>query len=252
MKLAAIYNVWDSEELLVPSMRRMADEVDLFIIVYQVVSNYGEEYSPLDTIVSAGLMEFNNIRLARYTPKPGQNPGQSERDKRNLGIFLAKEHNCTHFLHLDCDEFYKDFRNAKRQYISSGNDGSVCMLHTYFKKPTLRLEGIDNYYVPFIHKLHKKTQAGVGNYPFYVDPTRKINTHDVALIQEPMHHMSWVRKDIKRKVRNSTARYNIERSQLLKDYMDPNTGPGTILKDYQGQKLIEVEDIFNLGPLFGC
>ena len=47
MKLAAIYNVWDGVELLRGSMESVKDGVDLFIIVYQNVSNIGEVFHPL-------------------------------------------------------------------------------------------------------------------------------------------------------------------------------------------------------------
>lgn len=253
MKLAAIYNVWDGEELLDKSMECLEGEVDLFIIVWQDVSNWGNEHNPMDNL---NLYGRNDVVLAKHNPPAkattwGQ-AAQHEKAKRNLGLQLALEHECTHFLHMDCDEFYEDFREAKREYIHSGADGSVARMYTYFKRPTWRLADFDNYYVPFIHRLHKNTQAGGSKYPYYCDPTRTINTHDVALLQEPMHHMSWVRKNIKRKASNSTARGNIFKSQLLQDYENPSTGPGTRLVDYQGQQLIEVSDQFGLCPLFGC
>jgi len=55
-----------------------------------------------------------------------------------------------------------------------------------------------------------------------------------------------VRKDIERKARNSTAANTILNSDLLKDYHDPKTGPGTRLKDYQNQQLIKVHDMFGI------
>lgn len=247
IKLAAIYNVWDGAELLEASMATVSDHVDLIIVVWQSVSNYGEEYNPM---VEVNLAKYDKVLMVKYTPNLSIDPAFNERHKRNLGIDIARQHHCTHFLHMDCDEFYNDFEEAKREYIRSGMDGSVVPIYTYFKSPQYRLKNFDNYYVPFIHKLHPRTTAGAGAYPFYVDPTRKINAGGVRLLREPMHHMSWVRKDIDRKVRNSTARKNIERSDLLKDYRDPDTGPGTILKDYQNQELIEVPDHFGLCSVF--
>lgn len=251
MKLAAIYNVWDGVELLEKSMECLRGEVDLFIIVWQDVSNWGNPYNPMDEISLAGR---SDVVLVKFSPSirafEWKQAAKLEKSKRNLGLQLAHEHGCTHFLHMDCDEFYADFATAKAEYISSGAEGSVARMYTYFKRPTWRLADFDNYYVPFIHKLKKNTQAGQGRYPYYCDPTRCINTHDVVLIQEPMHHMSWVRKDINRKADNSTAKHNIGRSDLLRDYQDPNTGPGTKLVDYQDQELIEVCDLFGLTPLF--
>ena len=242
MKLAAIYNVWDGVELLYGSMKFLKDEVDVFILVWQDKSNFGEAYNPMDDFK---IPDFGcEVILVKY--EPVQNGGTTnEILKRNLGLQYAKDEGCTHFLHMDCDEYYQDFGALKQQFLASGAKGSVCKILTYFKKPTLRLEALDNYFVPFIHELQPETIAGVRQYPFYVDPTRRINTNDVICMDAPMHHYSWVRKDIERKVRNSSAKVNIERSQLLQDYYSDETKAGYFLKDY-GQKLVEVDDLFGI------
>lgn len=43
-------------------------------------------------------------------------------------------------------------------------------------------------------------------------------THGVEWSEIVMHHYSWIRPDVKKKVRNSTARQNIEKSTILTDY----------------------------------
>lgn len=249
MKIAAIYNVWDGVELLYGSMKCLKNEVDIFILVWQDVSNFGERYNPMDDFK---IPDFGcEVILVKYEPT-GQFGTGNEILKRNLGLQYAKQEGCTHFLHMDCDEYYEDFAAAKQEFIQSGAKGSVCKMYTYFKNPTLRLEAADNYYVPFIHKLEKSTFAGAKNYPYYVDPTRKIqqlyvpmDESNVVLMDKPMHHYSWVRKDIERKARNSSAKANIERSQLLQDYYADETKAGYFLKDYK-QKLVEVDDLFEI------
>lgn len=241
-KLCAIYNVFDSVELLKGSMECLKNDVDLFIIVWQNTSNYGEKYNPL---LDFDFTKYPNTICHFYTPIKERGGTWNETQKRNIGLEIAKEENCTHFLHLDCDEYYENFAEAKHKFIDSGANGSVCKILTYFKKPTLRLENEDNYYVPFIHELNEKTNAGNYDYPYYVDPTRKINESNVILLDVYMHHFSWIRKDIERKVRNSSAKHNIERSQLLIDYNSKETKAGTFLVDYN-QKLIEVENLFNI------
>lgn len=250
MKLAAIYNVWDGVELLKGSMDCLHGHVDLFIIVYQDVSNFGEQYDPLPEMI---LPESDNIILVKYTPQQFTIGAKNETEKRNTGIEIAKKEQCTHFILMDCDEYYTDFGAAKQQYIAIGLPGSVCRIMTYFKKPTLRLQNPDNYYVPFIHRLTQHTWTGCSNYPYYVDPTRRIKCagwemqlYEVIEINSYMHHFSWVRKDIGRKVRNSSARKNIERSQLMQDYNSPELGAGFFLKDYR-QPLVEVDDVFGIG-----
>jgi len=240
MKLAAIYNVWDGVELLRGSMECLRGEVDLIVIVWQDVSNFGEEYSPEEELLRSAECGLR-IEMQKYTP--GKIGGAiNEICKRNIGLDIAKRNGCTHFLHLDCDEYYKDFAGAKQQYLNSGAGGSVCKIYTYFKHMHLRCETEDGYFVPFIHALRPDTIAGVKQYPYYVDPTRRINETNVALLDTHMHHFSWVRNDIERKVRNSTAKNGIARGTLLQDYYNPEVKEGFYLRDWQ-QKLIEVEGL---------
>lgn len=238
MKLAAIYNVWDGSELLEGSINCLKNHVDLFIIIWQDVSNFGEYFNPLPDIPIE-----DKIILRKYIPK-SVHGSRNEISKRQLGLDIAKQNGCTHFIHLDCDEYYEDFGKSKQAYIESGHKGSVCKMFTYFKEPTLRLENPDNYFVPFIHELRPDTLAGNKKYPFYCDPTRRINENDVIGLPFLMHHYSWIRKDAERKARNSSARNNILKSNLLKDY-NGDISEGYFLKDYN-QKLIRSENIFNI------
>ena len=241
MKLAAIYNTWDGVELLRGSMLCLKDHVDLFIIVWQDISNFGEAYSPVPDMDLSG---FSNVILQRYDPKVGAG-FFNEKAKRNLGLDIARREGCTHFLHIDCDEYYEDFGKAKELYIQSGKRGSVCKLYTYFRLPTLRFDTPDGYFVPFIHELRPETQAGLRHYPFYVDPTRRINETEVIELPVFMHHFSWVRKDIERKCRNSSAKENIERGTMLQDYYSKDLGEGYYVRDYD-KKLTVVPNSFGI------
>lgn len=249
MKLAAIYNVWDGAELLGGSMKTLSNHVDLFIIIWQDVSNYNEYYNPMHFIDRVLRMGLGNVILHKYNPVIPGSGLSNERNKRNIGIEIAKSHACTHFLNIDVDEYYEDFGKAKGAYIASGHRGSVCQLYTYFKCPTLRFETPDEYYVPFIHELTQDTMVGYSltRYPFYVDPTRRVNETDVVLLPEIfMHHYSWVRLTIERKVENSSAKANFQRTTLLQDYFSKDIKEGSIVKDYHGKKLVKVENTFNI------
>lgn len=244
MKLCAIYNVWDGVELLKYSINSIKNDVDLIIIVYQTKSNFGEEYNPLEEIRKALPGDHPITLIQNYTPEY-IGGAVNEIKKRNLGLKLAYNEGCTHFLHLDCDEIYEDFNKAKNLYVESGAEGSVCKLFTYFKLPTLRFETEDGYFVPFIHQLKEDTRAGEMRYPFYCDPTRMINCENVVELPVHMQHFSWVRKDIERKFRNSSAKVNLEKGTMLQHYYNPECGPGYYVRDYE-KKLIEVENKFGI------
>ena len=64
MKLAAIYNVFDAEELLPYSIKSIRDVVDKVIVVYQKTSNMGEKHPNEnfeDFILSLDADEFSSL-----------------------------------------------------------------------------------------------------------------------------------------------------------------------------------------------
>jgi hypothetical protein len=249
MKLAAIYNVWDGEELLKGSIEQIYNSVDLIIIVWQDVSNFGEKYNPLKRIIEDQVNSLDKVIFSKYVPEL-RNGFRNETNKRQQGLKIAKENNCTHFLHLDCDEYYEsnEFEKAKNYFLNSGHKGSACKMWTYFKSPLFRLETPENYHVPFIHKLEPHTKTGYKTYPFYCDPTRRINQPDVIELDLMMHHFSWVRENIERKVNNSSAKSNLSKGTLLKDYHSTtlwNSPEGYYLKDFD-KRIKLVENKFNV------
>jgi len=153
--------------------------------------------------------------LEHYEPDLASSRHTNEIRKRQLGIDIARDLGCTHFLHLDCDEYYNpdEFRRGKTVLQGAQADGSVCRLWSYFRYPHLRVDKPEGYWVPFIHKLKVDTVCGCNRrYPFYVDPTRNVmpvrNVHEFSMNTLMMHHLSWVRRDIRLKFRNSTANLN--------------------------------------------
>jgi hypothetical protein len=241
MKLAAIYNVWDGVELLHGSMLSVARGVDLFIIVYQDVSNFGEKYDPMPDMDLSGF----NVKLVKYTPRT-QGGHTNEIKKRNLGIQIAKQEGCTHFLHMDVDEYYQDFVDAKLTFIDRGASGSVCGIRSYFKSPELMFNTYESYYVPFIHNLSPGVQSGARKYPFRVDPTRKV-TKQKRVVELPhvMHHFSWVRKDIQRKIRNSSARNNMRMQAIMNAYNSPEVGDRYYVEPFE-RFLVKTDNHFNI------
>lgn len=248
MKLAAIYNLWDGQELLPGSIACIKDHVDLIVVVYQNISNYGEKQEPYLYIPGC-----DNVEFLKYDPTIEWGGNLNERAKRNFGIEFARMNHCSHFLHMDCDEFYEDFGEIKKAYINTDLAGSVLRLKTYFKKPTFMLDPIEDYYVPFIHRLKEDTKAGSSTYKFYVDPTRAINETEVIELPFFMHHFSWVRHDIMKKARNSSANVNnrlVKNEQIFADYNSPDLGEGYMVKNWN-RKIKVVPDIFGLNGIFG-
>ncbi len=248
MRLASIYNLFDGEELLQASINTIYKHVDLIVIVYQTISNKGEKchYSEADFWIKD---PDEKVMWVKYDTTVEWGAPMNERAKRNLGIDVARNKGCTHFLHMDVDEFYKNFDLAKQLYIESGYKGSVCRLLTYFKKPTFQFDIPEDYYVPFIHELNEDTKSGSSSYPFWVDPTRTVNQPNVIELPMYMHHYSWCRKDIMRKARNSSAPMDLTKGSILEDYNSPDLGEGYYLRNWN-RRIKIVPDIFDLSKLF--
>ena len=241
MKLAAIYNVFDGEELLEGSINQIREHVDIVICVSQTVSNYGEHYQggfdECDRLTKNRLVDYHIIKNKRND----HSPQCHEKIKRNKGLDKAKNLGCTHFIMMDCDEYYvsKDFKLMKEYDIDC-----VHPIYTYFKDPTLRLQPIEEYFVPGICTLKENTQVGNFAQKYLCDPTRKPN-HKLSLSGVFMHHYSYVRKNINRKINNSSAKSNIiAKNNVLRNDLKL-AKPGYYSNFYE-RNIILVENIFSI------
>lgn len=250
MKLAAIYNVWDDWELLKASTENMEPLVDGIIVIASEKSNYGEVSPVPDEWRARVIIHEPVFAQAMY----------SETDKRNFGLHIARRAGYTHFIMMDADEFYDpiEFRKAKDYLNSKPNlNGLVCKSQVYVKEPTLTI-GLDTTLVPFIHKITPDLKHEFNRkYPFAwkgnkirIDPTRSMNIKSGVEYTDSIvcHHYSWVRSDIQRKIRNSTARANLERMNLVNKFV--HLKEGDIFDLYPGKPLIRVSNKFGLPEIW--
>jgi len=230
MKLVAIFNLWDGEEIFEHSYRNILPLVDGVIIVWSRLSNSCANVGNFDP------SKYKCISV-NHEPSPGKSKQSNERDKRNAGLREAKRHNFTHFIMMDCDEFYdpEEFLREKERFVSKKENelqGLVCRVKTYFKSPELTIGYDPVTFVPFIHKLTNSLHYSMNRgYPFAydsngggrIDPTRQLNIkRGVEWSTITMHHYSHVRNDIRVKIENSSA--NLGRSSLLDDWLNAKEG----------------------------
>lgn len=252
MKLAAIINVWaDCNDLLdccVESARLWADEV---IVVWSSVSNYGERTNEIPKC------SFRNAMVCNVHIDLKLDPRANETKKRNFGLSVALENECTHFVTMDADEVYspEDVSRVKELFDDTNLNGLVVPCQTYFAHPWLTI-GRDTTLVPFIHKLNPDTRHGFNrSYPFAwidgkirIDPTRSLSYTSGIIHTESvvMHHYSWIRSDYQLKIRNSTARANIERSTILNDLACAKEG---YFCQFYGKTLVRTDVDFGIPDL---
>ena len=253
MKLATIINSWaDTVELLPSCIENHLEFADSVIVVWSKKSNRGQVDDAVFNMIAT--TSFRDTIFHQYEPNESLAPHLSETKKRNLGLDIAREHEFTHFLIADADEFYvaKEVI-AEKERFNNPIIGLVCGLQVYVKSPCLYTS--DSTLIPFIHKLSNKMKCGAyRHYPFshegktaMIDPSRRlsINTgvHWSAL---KMHHMSYVRKNIDLKINNSSA--NLKRSADVIRRDMANAKPGYISEMY-GRSLKECDNQFNI-PLW--
>jgi len=266
MVLGMSYSLWDSEELLEYSIRSIRSNVDYISVVYQEVSNHGEPCDPglYDLLLSLKKRKLIDAILL-YTPNMTPNPEQpslNETNKRQLGLELSRVHGCTHHITIDCDEFYTDeqFKFMKSTMEMGYYSTGYCQHRQYYHDNTHQLAIPEGEYVATIEKILPSTQYiyqayapdGIG-----IDPTRKTNNissggaYRVFTRQEcEMHHMSFVRKDIRKKLSNHSSRRFFTEEQITKvtDYYNSWTPDNKYCMWAGGNllELIEVPKLFDI------
>lgn len=250
MKIAAVYNTWGDWMLLNESIQNILPVVDMVLVIHSNKSNYGEmdEWPACRVTHEDPRVTFHN-----YEPVLNH-PMHSETAKRNYGLNLARLSGATHYLSMDADEFYDQGEFKKACQAFQENDslaGLVCNSRVYFSRPDLTI-GMDTTLVPFVHKITPDLKHEFNRkYPYAwegrnirIDPTRSFNINSgVEMAPIIMEHFSHVRSDMRRKIRNSTARAALEKSTILEDYA--NAKAGYFCKFYQ-KTLIQVENKFNI------
>lgn len=242
VRLCAIYNVWsDALDLLEYSIENISHAVDGVIVIWSEMSNYGT----YDGTIKLFADHYPNPKAKFYQCEPIKNaePFNNERHKRNFGLDKARQLGYTHFIMMDSDEFYfaDDVKNELKRFSNPSLTGLVCRTKVYFKSPTLTI-GFDSTLVPFIHKItpglifewnrdYPYAWTKMNGKPFTekkqirIDPTRQLNIYSgVEWSEIVMHHYSWVRKDPMVKIKNSSAKVNIENSTIYQDFLTAKEG----------------------------
>jgi hypothetical protein len=219
MKLGVSYNVFDGEELLECSIRSVRENVDYVSVVYQTVSNYGLACTDdlVDTLIrlrTNGLID----ELHEYTPqilsRDKNNASYNEVEKRDTGLSISRRNNCTHHMSMDCDEFYvpEQFIYMKKVIAENGYESAACPYQNYYKDSIYVLNDSNtDEYVSTIYKINDDTKYVYRSKesPVRIDPTRKTNNKKYKIFNRSeiqMHHMTLVRRDLRRKFMNSSYR----------------------------------------------
>lgn len=196
---------------------------DTIVICLQKLSYHGDliQQEDIDTVTRLkelgyidDIIWFEPTDLHSDDVKSG--PRLIETDKRNFILdYLEFDKKCSHSMVIDSDEFYDstDFENAKN-FISHSDNIHVtyCQYVNYYRDYRHILVWPYYCYVPFITESSYRFKFKSEDFTKPSDPTRRYAMkndkvyHILGYQMIKMHHLSWIRKDMKRKISNWSAR----------------------------------------------
>jgi hypothetical protein len=237
MKLGISYNVFDSEELLEGSIKQLRNLSHYISIVYQKKSNYGNDCNSnlenfLQYLKDSKLVD----EIVEYNPEMN-NPHLNEVNKRNVGLEISRRNLCTHHISMDCDEYYitEDFKKVMEDIENNGYESSFCQMKTYYKDWEHQYLIPEEYYVPLIFKIKDGVIYRFNEpCPVDCDPTRKMKVVKFKIYERndiEMHHGSYIRNNIEKKLINSSAlvNYSNNLNALISHYKNWRDGdPGFV------------------------
>ena len=213
------YNVFNGEEHLLHSIRTIRPNVDYVNIVVQFTSNVGISSAPeLDTVLHQLIDERLVDEISFYKPDLSISPIYNELEKRSIGLKMAKRAGVSHFMTMDCDEYYdlNEFKLAKSFIEAENIEACAVPSYLHIKRPIWRSRLPDVTCCAFLSKVSKDIELTFDTpYPALVDPTRRLmaagcrfymfNETEIA-----MRHMNLVRKDFSGKLANSSNAHMLE------------------------------------------
>lgn len=251
--LTFCYTIFNGSELLEDSINQIIEHVDNIVLCIQKVSNTGNKIKFFDLNECMYLnLKHKKVHLIYYQTELHLNPKENERRKHNLMVQYAKQLGSTHFIMGAADHFYHadEFKRAVDFAIAGDYDLTASKMFTYYKKPEFQLKPIEEYYMPFVMKMHQSTQITEKQYNFVVDPSVRIEpVHSQYLFGEDelmMHHFSMVRKDMISKFGNSASAQNWQHKipDFIQEY--ENAKEGDKISYFKEREIVAVPNYFKI------
>jgi len=255
MKLGVCYMLFDGEELLRPAIKSIRSEADFVAVTWQKTSYHG---NPNDIDLEPLLEQLKAEKLVDkaifYEPNLSESPKDNELKLRNIGLEASRDAGCTHHISLDVDEFVlaEQLKCAKDTF--GDNDYSIIQNIYYYKKPTWRMSpNVKNNFVSFIHPVTTKYEM-IPKYTHRIEITRRLAPYTKCRLYKPeecvMHHMSYVRRDMGKKLRNSMTGKLFNINRFIDEIDKYQLGERFVVApDFLTRRTILVDDIFNIGEL---
>jgi hypothetical protein len=208
--------------------------VDTIVVCLQQTSYLGEPIDDEDVKAAEQLKDLGYIDdIIWFVPEDFHEsegpagPRMIETDKRNFILdYLEFFAHCSHSLVIDSDEFYDYSDFAKAKNIISENENIVityCQYINYYRDYQHTMVWPFLSYVPFITESKYRFDFKHGMFDKASDPTRRYfipdhkSFHIFPFNLVKMHHLSWIRLDISKKIKSWSAQKYFENVKGLKD-----------------------------------
>lgn len=244
--------VFDGEELLKPAIRSIREQVDFLAVTWQKISYHGNSTdTDIESLINQLKVEGLIDQEVFFEPDLSKSPKDNELQLRNIGLQASRNAGCSHHISFDVDEFIlpEQLKYAKETF--EDNDYSIIENVYYYKKPTWQMcPQVKNNQVSFIHPVTTSYEM-IRKFPYRIEITRRLTPFDKCRVytQEEctMHHMTYVRKDMEKKLRNSVTGHLYNINKFVDQFNKYQLGdPLVVSPDFLKRKTKLVEDIFGI------
>lgn len=239
---------FEGTEHLYNIISAIRESVDYVSIGLQRVSYHGDKISNVDLNEIFRLRDEDHLvdNIVEIELDTSEEARKQETKKRNILIQDAEDHGCSHCIVIDSDEYYtkKSFDYALGEIDKHDYEITYCQYCNYAidYEHLLVYPFSQGMYVPFVSKVKYRCDYDGKSFNLPRDPTRvlsrpydrieKARTKDGKIVDVPhytvenhvfewkevkMHHLSWLRANIRKKLENWSSKKVFENYENLID-----------------------------------
>jgi len=207
LKIGVAYNTFYGLEQIEKSIDSLHGVADYVCVVHEGKSVTGDPAPENAKIIIEHLLKIGKIDEVFYYSSCETDNQKRIIAKRNIGLKMCKENQCTHIMPLDCDERYNSFelKNDIAKMVSGNYETMYSPIRSFVFNDYYYFE--DTYFVPTIYRIDnrkfEKSESSV-----LCDPVRKMKEGKYFVSKSPMLHYSYILADYEVKIKQGIMAKN--------------------------------------------